>query len=228
MRHVVVLSPHLDDAVFSVGALTRSLTRRGVLVTGVTVLAGDPDSAAPAGRWDARSGFSTQGEAARRRRDEDRRAWRRLGARAVWLPHADEQYPRLAADSTIAAEITRATADADAVLVPGFPLRHDDHRWLSALASDPAVIEPARLGFYVEQPYAAALNEEPVLPVEAPYGMEWSVEPARARERWAKLRAVSHYRSQHRSLGRHWYRRVTIYEISRGGETVAWPRTTLT
>src|SRR5919109_2160206 len=72
---VVVLSPHLDDAVLSIGAGIRRATRLSRAgVTTVTVMGCDPHSHAPAGFWDRQSGFRTEGEAARRRREEDRRA----------------------------------------------------------------------------------------------------------------------------------------------------------
>ncbi|MDP9436492.1 MAG: PIG-L family deacetylase, partial [Actinomycetota bacterium] len=41
---VAVVSPHLDDAVFSLGASIRGAVRRGTRVEVLTVLAGLPDS----------------------------------------------------------------------------------------------------------------------------------------------------------------------------------------
>ena len=62
---MVVISPHLDDAVFGCGRLLAS--RPGSIV--VTLFAGVPDDAGQLTDWDARCGFTTAGEAvwARRR-----------------------------------------------------------------------------------------------------------------------------------------------------------------
>ena len=87
---VAVLSPHLDDAILSLGAAI-SGARGDVRV--VTVFAGDPDSTLAAGEWDSRAGFRTVGEAARARREEDALACADVGARPVWLPFVDDQYP---------------------------------------------------------------------------------------------------------------------------------------
>src|SRR3954452_17872248 len=78
---VVLISPHLDDAIFSLGAAVSYATRHGVKVTILTVLAGDPTLAAPAGDWDRQAGFETAGEASVARRAEDARACTILGAR---------------------------------------------------------------------------------------------------------------------------------------------------
>lgn len=223
MRRLVVLSPHLDDAVLSVGALMHSLARRGLDVRVVTVLAGDSAATAPAGPWDAGCGFRTQGEAARIRRQEDERACRVLHARPVWLPYSDEQYNRGANDQTISGSVRSAVDGADVVLVPGFPLAQADHRWLATVAMDGGVVDRARVGFYVEQPYAVGRGK-PRLPdgLDPTNGPHWSTVPMRPDDAVAKLRAVSAYRSQ--LVGRHWRRRVAAYELRRGGETVAWPK----
>lgn len=48
---LVVLSPHLDDAVLSLGATIARLSRHGRSVRVVTAFANDPTSRAPAGPW---------------------------------------------------------------------------------------------------------------------------------------------------------------------------------
>lgn len=68
---VVVLSPHLGDAVLSLGGTLAGLARLGGLAEIVTVLAGDPGSMSPAGLWDLRTGFHTGSEAGEARREED-------------------------------------------------------------------------------------------------------------------------------------------------------------
>src|SRR5262245_42184425 len=82
---VTVLSPHLDDAALSLGATLARATASGANVSVVTPFAGPTTSEAPAGWWDRACGFKTEGEAARRRRDEDMAACSIIGARPVWL-----------------------------------------------------------------------------------------------------------------------------------------------
>ena len=67
---LVVVSPHLDDAVLSLGATMASAARNGAHVTVLTVFACDPQSSAPAEWWDRAGGFRTLGEAACARREE--------------------------------------------------------------------------------------------------------------------------------------------------------------
>ena len=151
---ITVLSPHLDDAVLSLGAALSAAVRSGNSVRVVTVLANDPSSAAPAHPWDAACGFRTAGEAAAQRREEDRRACEVIGAEPVWLPFGDAEHGRPESDDVVRQAVAEALAGADTVLIPGFPLDQPDHAWLAELvAGDPPTA--VRLGLYVEQPYAA-------------------------------------------------------------------------
>jgi LmbE family N-acetylglucosaminyl deacetylase len=153
-RHIVVLSPHLDDAALSVGGTIARATRSGARVDVVTIFANDPDSTAPPRPWDAVCGFTSAGEAALLRREEDRRACELLGAKAVWLPFADEEHGQNVGDDRLWESVANVVEGADTVLTPGFPLAHSDHALLTCLLLArplPAV----RLGLYVEQPYAS-------------------------------------------------------------------------
>jgi LmbE family N-acetylglucosaminyl deacetylase len=207
---VAIVSPHLDDAVFSLGAAMSRAARAGARPFVLTVLAGDPASAAPAGEWDAEAGFRTAGEAAATRRAEDAEACRLLGVRAVWLPFSDHQYERGAPEAEILDAVVEAVGDA-AVLVPGFPLLHEDHRWLSELLD--GAWERGRVGVYAEQPYAAAHTAAP------PHG--WTQLSARLSDQRRKLAAVRAYRSQMRLLGR-FIGPMFRFEARTGGESAAW------
>jgi LmbE family N-acetylglucosaminyl deacetylase len=230
-RRIAVLSPHLDDAVLSLGAAIAAATRRGASVRIVTVMAADPNSTAPAGPWDRRTGFRTVGEAARARRDEDSRACAILGADPVWLPYGDEQYDRGATDDEVWAAIVPAIEAADTVLAPGFPLSHEDHAWLTRLVLTRRS-NPWRLGLYLEQPYA--------LPFGSPHRVQairallpdhptWVTIPHRWSERRVKRSAWRQYRSQLKemaaSYGVTWRDlegHIRSFEARRGGEAVAW------
>lgn len=223
---LVVLSPHLDDGVFSLGAAIARGARRGAEITVLTVCAGDPDSDAPAGEWDSQAGFTTVGEAAGVRREEDRRACDLVGARAVWLPFSDDQYSRRRDDDdAVWSALLDAVADADAVLVPGFPLIHADHQWLADLVAHRGLGD-ARVGLYLEQPYATRWAGEAEVEPEAgdlsPGHADWAPPAAAFQDRIRKIRACRAYSSQLPLLGPHILGRITRYEAASGGESMAW------
>lgn len=225
---VAVVSTHLDDAILSVGAAIAAWTRHGIPVRVVTVLAGDPGSTAPAGPWDRTSGFETEGEAARVRRDEDRSACSAVGAEPSWLPHKDMQYGRDVGDEQIWEQVMEAVDDAVTVLSPGFPLQHPDHAWLGSLALTRR--EPSwRFGLYVEQPYAMGSGRPRDHDGRLGFDPTFSGVPAGIRARRAKRRALLAYRSQHEQLAEvvsgTWsdlQHRIDALERDRGGEGIAW------
>jgi LmbE family N-acetylglucosaminyl deacetylase len=155
-ERVVVVSPHLDDAVLSLGAGIAHATRNGSEIRVVTVFANDPDSDRATSDWDREAGFSSAREAALARREEDARACALVGAIPTWLPFADDDHGGEPDEELMRARLDEAIADveADAVLLPGYPLAHPDHGRLtfSLLSTPPSAV---RLGLYVEQPYAA-------------------------------------------------------------------------
>ena len=223
---VAVLSPHLDDAVLSLGAAVSAAARAGDAVAIVTVLAGDPSSTAPAGAWDAGCGFVTAADATRARRTEDREACRLLGAEAVWLPFADRQYGR-APDDEVWSALEAAIAGADTILVPGFPLAQPDHLWVAELVTTRQV--RARVGLYVEQPYAIGKGAPSVpAPLAERLGDgRWTPLPAGEEDVRRKRLASRAYRSQLRYMAGRWPAevvpwRIATYERRRGGEAVAW------
>jgi LmbE family N-acetylglucosaminyl deacetylase len=154
MSPVVVLSPHLDDAIMSIGGTMHLLGRLGVAMRVVTLFAGDPERVTAPSYWDLHRGTKTAGEAFRERRAEDRAASEALGVEPVWLPFIDDSYLARRDPAEIWAAVAPHLADAAAVLAPGSPLAHGDHRYTTALAVD-------RLGstvpmlFYAEQPYSS-------------------------------------------------------------------------
>lgn len=185
---IVVVSPHSDDGVLSLGASMARWARSGRTVEVLTVLALDPGSTAPTTGWDRRSGFATEGEAARARREEDRAACALLGAMPRWLPFGSVDFDRHGDDGTVSEAVCQVTDGAETVFVPGSPLTHPDHAWLSALLERrlPADV----LWRYAEQPYTMRSGSAP-----------FSAAPVSARDRLAKWRAVRVYRSQLSLLG---------------------------
>lgn len=213
-RPIVVVSPHSDDGVLSLGASMAGWARAGRQVELLTVLALDPESDAPTEGWDRRAGFATEGEAARARREEDRLACARLGATPRWLPFGSVDFDRHGDDEEIWDAVSRSVRGASVVLVPGSPLTHPDHAWLNSLLTER--LDPELVALYAEQPYTARDGGAPF-----PRG------PAGARDRLAKWRAVRAYRSQLPLLGMRRGLRRGPLRLALAAEMIAWPDTSL-
>lgn len=88
-----IVSPHLDDAVFSLGGLIQKETENTKVIT---VFAGTPPQPLSC-FWDRACGFKDSTEAMAVRRDEDRAALKSLGlsdTALIHFPYLDEQYRR--------------------------------------------------------------------------------------------------------------------------------------
>jgi LmbE family N-acetylglucosaminyl deacetylase len=227
-HRIVVVSPHLDDGVLSLGASIASWARAGATVELLTVLACDPDSEAPAGGWDRRGGFATEGQSARARREEDRRACALIGATPTWLPFGSVDYERHGDEEDVRRAVEDAVAGSDVVLLPGFPLTHPDHEWLVRAIGADDVAARGRLGLYAEQPYTRREGGEPQVAawVAGVVGDPSVFAPVRARlrDRLAKWRAIRRYRSQLRLLGMHRSVRRGAHRYALAPEWVAWSR----
>ena len=227
-ERVVVLSPHLDDAVLSLGSWIASATDRNAIVRVVTVMAGDPLGDQPASAWDLRCGFNSQAEATVARRGEDARACEIVGAEPVWLSFTNGVYG-LPDVGAVWSSLMPHLDWADTVLAPGCPLRHPDHQWLATILFERSPIPP-NLGFYLEQPYAARqrLNEFrlPSAGAQLEGGFVPSVVPYGRDHAAIKRRAAHSYASQLKPLSRRFpfvVTRLLRYESARGGESIAWP-----
>ena len=128
LARLVIVSPHLDDAVLSCSYLLAA--HLGVAV--VTVFAGRPVAYPdPPGRWDALGGFGPGDEVHVTRRAEDAAALRGYDARPVWLDFVE--HPYLERSDWVRPEDVVATLEATlrglrptAVFVP-FGLGNPDH-----------------------------------------------------------------------------------------------------
>jgi LmbE family N-acetylglucosaminyl deacetylase len=206
-RRIVVVSPHLDDGVLSLGAAMASWARSGSHVELLTVLACDPASTAPAGGWDARAGFATEGESARGRREEDRRACEILGVTPAWLPFGSVDYERHGGEEEVRAAVEEAVRGAGEVLLPGSPLTHPDHAWLAQ------VLAPLAAGRYAEQPYTRR---------DGGRALPFDRVRSSPRDRLAKWRAIREYRSQLPLLGMRRSLRRGPLALALAPEAVAW------
>lgn len=118
-----VVSPHLDDAVFSCGMLLA--THPGSVVC--TVFAGEPPTRQVTA-WDRACGFANSHEAMVTRRREDVRALALCGARPVHLGFLDAQYGAPPRVTDIAEQIAHAwRASGIRTLIVPLGLYHGDH-----------------------------------------------------------------------------------------------------
>jgi LmbE family N-acetylglucosaminyl deacetylase len=224
-RRIVVVSPHHDDGVLSLGATIARWSREGAAVELLTVLGCDPGSEAPSGGWDARGGFATEGQAARGRRDEDSRACAVIGARPRWLPYGSVDYERHGDDADVRRAVAEAVVGADTMLVPGSPLTHPDHVWLVRTLG-PARLGVGCVGLYAEQPYTRRSGRVPEVPawVAEAFGQPGPFAGTRTgtRDRVAKWRAIRCYRSQLPLLGMHRSPRRGAHRYAAAAEMIAW------
>lgn len=151
---LLVISPHLDDAVLSCGEL---LSYSDALV--VTVFAGVPDGELPVTDYDVRSGWKNARDAMIGRRAEDARAMAVLNCGSVRFDFLDRQYG-VEADSgelvDCIDQVMRESPVLDAVLCP-LGLLHGDHelvqRCVRAAMSRPGYgREKLPLLFYTDLP----------------------------------------------------------------------------
>jgi len=177
---VVVLSPHLDDAVFSLGGAIASCTRQAGKVTILTIFAGIPTRLPQVGRH-FHDKYNLPPNIVTLRRCEDVRAASVVGAQTVHLNHLDAIYRHrdgdgsflsmrdvLSADMNMEADLVSdvmqaltncaAMLHADIVCVPLGIGGHIDHlitreaaeRWVASKSTHHTVLQ-----FYEDFPYVA-------------------------------------------------------------------------
>jgi LmbE family N-acetylglucosaminyl deacetylase len=151
--HVVVVSPHLDDAVLSAFGLLTEASSATVL----TVFAGIPDDSVPPGEYDRLTRSASPRARMLARREEDARVLGWLGVGHIHLDYFDHPY-RTADPQT--ADLARAIAavlpDHDTLVIPAAIGAHPDH----VLARDAALLLPV-VGVHLamaDLPYAAVFG----------------------------------------------------------------------
>jgi len=150
---MLVISPHLDDAVLSCGRLLAAHPGSTVL----TVFAGAPPEARQLTEWDRRCGFAGAGEAIAARRREDEAALALLGATPHWLDFCDGQYHCTPNFDELITALEAAMLDLlpDVVLYP-LGLDHPDHVLVhDACAAALRALTGALAFAYEDVPYRA-------------------------------------------------------------------------
>jgi LmbE family N-acetylglucosaminyl deacetylase len=140
---LIVVSPHLDDAVLGCAGLLVACP--GSIVC--TVFAGEPAKVQRT-RWDAASGFADSNEAMRERKREDEAALGLCGATPLWLDFLDGQYGATPTVDAVADALAAQFAHFDGYLpVCPFGLWHADHLLVGAACR--ALLVSRRLAHYV-------------------------------------------------------------------------------
>ncbi len=179
---VLVMSPHLDDAVLSCGALLAHLAgRHPVTVATVFTAAAPPPWSLPARRQLRALGGIDAEDFFARRRAEDRDVLTGMGVAAVHLGFRDALFRRgrrgpayptfrfdaargrvATCDATLAAEVSARVAGvvpAGVVLAPLGVGRHVDHLITRRAARE--LGGPAQVVYYSDFPYSQTAGPEP-------------------------------------------------------------------
>jgi LmbE family N-acetylglucosaminyl deacetylase len=200
LRRVLVVSPHLDDAVFSCAHLLAGADDALV----ITVFAGAPDRYPdPLGAWDVACGFRTDDDVVTERRREDEDALRSLGRRGEHLDFVDRQY-RTDRGYDVAAISRRIGSSLEAfdptVVLAPLAIQHPDHRAaLRATLALRARNDPSRVwAVYGEYPYVWREQDRAVRRLAHLRTAGYRVTPVLTLPRApdAKARALRSYRSQ--------------------------------
>ncbi len=205
---VVVVSPHLDDAVLSCGEVISQLDDCVVL----TVFAGSPRSWEVHRLWDHDlCGFADGTDVVAARLREDDAALGSLGVAAARLSFLDEQYRQPGMEPSqeelgelMAAAIDRT--DAATVLMP-LGLGHNDHR-LTAAGCRHAALDRSHLHWFAYQDLPYGYEPEMFGPQAVDEALRSlyplaprTIELGNGRGAHAKLAALDQYPSQMRGLG---------------------------
>lgn len=215
--NLVVLSPHLDDAVLSCWHLLEGTHA----VTVVNVFTGSPPAGTSPARWDRLTGARDPVARMRQRREEDRRALELVGRTAVNLGLLDVQYDRVRSPMRpLLARLGRLRTPATVLYAPAALSRHPDHEVVRDAALDLAR-EGWRVVLYADLPHGirhgwpvwvtgvpepagidvsaewSSVLQDAGLPAERLEPHVWPLDdPVRRR----KLRALEEYRTQRTAL----------------------------
>lgn len=200
---LLVISPHLDDAVFGCGRLLADHPGSVVL----TVFAGVPRDPARLTEWDAACGFHHAAEAIAARRLEDQAALALLEATPRWLDFCDSQYDETPALPALVAALAAQVDELspDRVLYP-LGLFHSDHLLVHDATRAVLRERPALASFAYEDALYRGMRGELQQRLAALLHAGECATPARLLPEGthpAKAQAVRRYASQMRPFGPH-------------------------
>lgn len=201
MPHVI--SPHLDDAVLSLGQHLQTDEFKVV-----TIFAGSPEDDV-CSDYDRSIGFSSSADAMEARRDEDRRAADVLDNQIEHLAFLDRQYrseDQLSPDALSAiVRIFQTIFAEDVQVYMPLGIGHPDHRAVAQAAMLACPFrtrtgEERSILFYEELPYRVLNPEQVVEALDRLRAVGWYVspvvDPIPHGPLYAKRAAIAAYRSQ--------------------------------
>jgi len=197
---VVVISPHLDDAVLGCGQLL--VMHPGSVV--ITALAGPPAGYETVTVWDAAAGFGPGDDVIAARRAEDHAALAILHAHPVWLDFLDDQYGDSPSVARLAGGLEQAiiATGLTTIYIPlGF--FHTDHKLTHAAMLRVRGRHPTFAWFGYEEPNYRLVSHLRSERLQALLAAGITATPAGTSSdagRDAKRAAVAEYRSQLRAL----------------------------
>ncbi|MBW8826763.1 MAG: PIG-L family deacetylase [Acidobacteria bacterium] len=199
VQPLLVVSPHLDDAVLSCGGVLGAHPGSTVL----TVMTAGPDRWGPPTEWDRSCGFRAGDDVMATRKGEDREALTLLRAAPVWLDVVEGQYSPPPDGPTMAAAVasTIERLGARVVLQP-LGLVNDEHITIADALFETSLPGVDRYA-YADLPYRYTepeLFERRLAELAAAgIGLEPAALPSDPDPR-RKLAAIRRYRSQRRPL----------------------------
>lgn len=156
---ILVYSPHLDDAVLSVGQIIASYP--GAVVA--TAFAGYPEPGGPATTYDERCGFESGWSAVHTRRAEDVQALASLGAVPMHLEFLDAQYDTSRDEDSLVKRMKRRICEVhdhvspDHTFIP-LGISHPDHDLLARVCLS-ALVGRDEVYVYADLPYRVQFPE---------------------------------------------------------------------
>lgn len=190
------MSPHLDDAVMSMGGwIAANAWWQDVRI--VTALAGIPPTWSWPSPFDSASGFRDSATAVSRRRDEDTDATAVLGVKPQHLDFLDGQYGLDVDEAAMAAALLEEFHHAEQAAVP-LGLAHPDHRLVARACRQAMQCCPRqRFLVYADLPSDVLYRAHVAGAVRGWYRKGWALTPVE----WpidldVKARARECYKSQ--------------------------------
>lgn len=150
---LVILSPHFDDAVFSVSNL---LSKKKESIKIMTICGGIPSDDKGVSSWDKRCGFSSGREAVLCRQLEDYNACNKIGVKAEHLTFSDFPYAGEKAHEAIIKELRKNIPIIKELWAPIGIGNNPDHLSCRNAALELCQQEGVTLNLYADLPYASA------------------------------------------------------------------------
>lgn len=153
-KKIMVISPHLDDAVLSLGGLIAEYPGP---IRIVTVCSSSGKIDAPAAKWDRLSGFTQADEAFKLRKIEDTAACNELHVKWQHLEFGDYPYVGEKQPYIVAKTLQNTVTIDELVLAPSGYGLHPDHVMVRDAVKHLDASPKGNILYYADLPYAGKL-----------------------------------------------------------------------